>query len=263
MVKKVTKDVIVIGGGPAGLMAAVAAGEYGAKVLLLDKGSKLGRKLAISGGGRCNVTNRASAEDIIANIPGNGRFMYSPFSVFNNEDIIQFFERLGIELKEEDRGRMFPVNDKAITVVRTLIERVRDLNVEIKTGTEVKDVLYDFENKKVVGVKLVSGETVEAPNVIIAVGGKSVPHTGSTGDGYPWAKKAGHTITDLYPTEVPITANDSFIRLKALQGLSLRDVHLSVLDPKSGKPVVTHEEIWCLLTLVSPDQLPFGAVSTL
>ncbi|MDQ0254958.1 putative Rossmann fold flavoprotein [Evansella vedderi] len=235
------KDVIVIGGGPAGLMAAVAAGEYGAKVLLLDKGNKLGRKLAISGGGRCNVTNRADVETIISNIPGNGRFMYSPFSVFNNEDIIQFFERLGIELKEEDRGRMFPVNDKAITVVRTLINRVRDLKVEIKTGIEVKDVMYDYDKKQVLGVELVSGERIEAPNVIVAVGGKSVPHTGSTGDGYPWARKAGHTITDLYPTEVPITANDSFIRLKALQGLSLRDVKLSVLDPKSNKIIVSHE----------------------
>lgn len=240
-VKNMKKDVIVIGGGPAGLMAAVAAGEYGAKVLLLDKGNKLGRKLAISGGGRCNVTNRAPVEDIIANIPGNGRFMFSPFSVFNNEDIIQFFERLGIELKEEDRGRMFPVNDKAITVVKTLINRIEELNVDIKTGAEVKDILFDFDHKKVMGVKLVSGDTVEAPNVIVAVGGKSVPHTGSTGDGYPWAKKAGHTITELYPTEVPITANDAFIRLKALQGLSLRDVQLSVLDPKTSKVLVTHE----------------------
>ncbi|UCZ52359.1 NAD(P)/FAD-dependent oxidoreductase [Bacillus shivajii] len=234
-------DVIVIGGGPAGLMASVAAGEHGAKVLLIDKGNKLGRKLAISGGGRCNVTNRADVEEIINNIPGNGRFMYSPFSVFNNEDIISFFENLGIELKQEDRGRMFPVNDKAITVVRTLLERVRTLNVELKTKTEVKDLLLDQENKVVQGVQLMSGEKIEAPNVIVAVGGKSVPHTGSTGDGYPWAKKAGHKITDLYPTEVPITANDSFIKDKSLQGLSLRDVTLTVIDPKKNKPIKTHE----------------------
>nr|WP_090891166.1 NAD(P)/FAD-dependent oxidoreductase [Evansella caseinilytica] len=234
-------DVIVIGGGPAGLMASVAAGEHGANVLLLDKGGKLGRKLAISGGGRCNVTNRSDMEEIIANIPGNGRFMYSPFSVFNNEDIIRFFENLGIPLKEEDRGRMFPVNDKAATVVKALVDRVKALNVTIRINTEVKDVLFDKPDGKVLGVVLTTGERIAAANVVVAVGGKSVPHTGSTGDGYPWAKKAGHTITELYPTEVPVTANDSFIRAKLLQGLSLRNVVLSVLDPKTNKAVVSHE----------------------
>ncbi|WP_096436262.1 NAD(P)/FAD-dependent oxidoreductase [Alteribacter populi] len=234
-------DVIIIGGGPSGLMSAVSAAEHGARVLLLDKGTKLGRKLAISGGGRCNVTNRADAEEIIKHIPGNGRFMYSPFSVFNNEDIISFFENLGIELKEEDRGRMFPVNDKAITVVRTLLDRIEKLNVEIRTETEVADVLYDHEDNQVRGVKLKVGGEIEAKNVIIAVGGKSVPHTGSTGDGYPWAKKAGHKITDLYPTEVPITCSDSFIKEKTAQGLSLRDIELSVIDPKKKKTIVTHD----------------------
>ncbi|MBU9721052.1 MULTISPECIES: NAD(P)/FAD-dependent oxidoreductase [Bacillaceae] len=234
-------DVIVIGGGPSGLMASVAAAEYGARVLLCDKGNKLGRKLAISGGGRCNVTNRADVEEIIHHIPGNGRFMYSPFSVFNNEDIIQFFENLGIQLKEEDRGRMFPVTDKAISVVRALVDKIRSLKVEIRTNVSVRDVIYDFDQKIVLGIKLESGEQIKAPNVIVAVGGKSVPHTGSTGDGYPWAKKAGHTITELYPTEVPITANDQYIRKRELQGLSLRDVKLSVLDPKTGKLIKAHE----------------------
>ncbi|WP_269845715.1 BaiN/RdsA family NAD(P)/FAD-dependent oxidoreductase [Salipaludibacillus keqinensis] len=237
----VMKDVIIIGGGPAGLMAAVAAAENGADVLLIDKGSKLGRKLAISGGGRCNVTNRADIEEIIKHIPGNGRFMYSPFSIFNNEDIIAFFEGLGIQLKEEDRGRMFPVNDKAIEVVRVLLNRIRSLNVEIRTKTEVKDVLYDEENKVVSGVKLSNNEVIKAAKVIIAVGGMSVPHTGSTGDGYPWARKAGHTITELYPTEVPITLSDEFIKKKELQGLSLREVRLSVMDPKKGKLIKAHE----------------------
>ncbi|TMW71792.1 NAD(P)/FAD-dependent oxidoreductase [Alteribacter natronophilus] len=234
-------DVIVIGGGPSGLMASVSAAQHGARVLLLDKGSKLGRKLAISGGGRCNVTNRADPEEIIRHIPGNGRFMYSPFSVFNNEDIIDFFENLGIRLKEEDRGRMFPVNDKAITVVRTLLDQIRTLNVEIRTETGVADVLYDQSENKVSGVQLTSGEEIGAPNVIVAVGGKSVPHTGSTGDGYPWAKKAGHTVTELYPTEVPITCSDSLIQDKTLQGLSLRDIELSVIDPKKKKVIKTHE----------------------
>src|SRR3954451_6961256 len=110
-------DVIVIGGGPSGLMAAAAAGAEKKKVLLIEKGSKLGKKLAISGGGRCNVTNRLPQEEIVKHIPGNGRFLYSPFSVFNNYDIIDFFENLGVQLKEEDHGRMFPVSDKAMDVV--------------------------------------------------------------------------------------------------------------------------------------------------
>ncbi|RKL66796.1 aminoacetone oxidase family FAD-binding enzyme [Salipaludibacillus neizhouensis] len=234
-------DVIVIGGGPSGLMAAVAAAENGASVMLVDKGKKLGRKLAISGGGRCNVTNRAEAEELIRHIPGNGRFMYSPFSVFNNEDIITFFEGLGIKLKEEDRGRMFPVNDKAVEVVRVLLNRIQTLNVDIRKSTEVSELLFDQEAKKVTGIKLVDGETLEAKKIIVAVGGMSVPHTGSTGDGYPWAKAAGHTITDLYPTEVPITCSDAIIKNKTLQGLSLRNVELSVLDPEKGKIIKTHE----------------------
>ncbi|WP_216831540.1 BaiN/RdsA family NAD(P)/FAD-dependent oxidoreductase [Alkalihalobacterium elongatum] len=231
-------DVIVIGGGPSGLMASIAAANQGANVLLIDKGDQLGRKLGISGGGRCNVTNRMALDELIAHIPGNGRFMHSPFSVFNNEDIIQFFEGLGIRLKEEDRGRMFPVSDKASTVVRTLIDRVKTLGVKIKTHSPVRNVRYDDE--KVLGVTLENGETIDALNVIIATGGKSVPHTGSTGDGYPWARKAGHTITDLYPTEVPITSDEPFIKKKVLQGLSLRNVELSVINAK-GKIIKTHE----------------------
>ncbi|NEU30003.1 NAD(P)/FAD-dependent oxidoreductase [bacterium LRH843] len=231
-------DVIVIGGGPAGLMASIAAAKHGASVLLLDKGDKLGRKLAISGGGRCNVTNRMEIQQLIAHIPGNGRFMHSPFSVFNNEDIIQFFEGLGIKLKEEDRGRMFPVSDKAITVVATLLDSVRSLGVKIQTNTKV--VTIEYTDDAVSKVVLQNGESLKTAAVIIATGGKSVPHTGSTGDGYPWARNAGHTITELYPTEVPITSNETFIEDKSLQGLSLRDIELTVFDPK-GKKIKTHD----------------------
>ncbi|MCM3759570.1 NAD(P)/FAD-dependent oxidoreductase [Alkalihalobacillus oceani] len=231
-------DVIVIGGGPAGLMASIGAASHGANVLLVDKGDRLGRKLAISGGGRCNVTNRSPFDVLIANIPGNGRFMHSPFSVFNNEDIIQFFEGLGIALKEEDRGRMFPVNDKATTVVDTLLRRVKELGVEIRTNTAVQTLEYTED--AVSSVLLTDGERLPAKAVIIATGGKSVPHTGSTGDGYPWAEKAGHTITELYPTEVPITSDEPFIKAKSLQGLSLRDIELTVFNPK-GKKIITHE----------------------
>lgn len=230
-------DVIVVGGGPSGLMAAIAAGEQGARVLLLDKGEKLGRKLAISGGGRCNVTNRLPVEEIIKHIPGNGRFLYSAFSVFNNEDIIRFFEKLGIKLKEEDHGRMFPVSDKAQSVVDALIEQLKKYKVHIRTNTPVSKVLY--HEGKVVGVILKTGEQIDTKSLVLAVGGKSVPHTGSTGDGYAWAKAAGHTITELYPTEVPITSDEPFIKNKILQGLALRDVALSVLNPK-GKIVITH-----------------------
>ncbi len=237
-------DIIIIGGGPSGLMAAIAAAEQGAssptpfKVLLIDKGEKLGRKLGISGGGRCNVTNNKELDELIQHIPGNGRFLYSAFHTFNNKDIIAFFENLGIALKEEDRGRMFPVSDSAKTVVQALLRKVQSLQVEIKTNSPVQTILYD--DNSVRGVKLKNGEELKCKAVIVATGGRSVPHTGSTGDGYPWAEAAGHTITELYPTEVPITSNTSFIRSKQLQGLSLRNITLTVWNPK-GKKVITHE----------------------
>lgn len=231
-------DVIVIGGGPSGLMAAIAAAEQNRKVLLVDKGDKLGRKLAISGGGRCNVTNRLPVTEIIKHIPGNGRFLHSALSIFSNEDIIAFFEKLGVELKEEDHGRMFPVNDRAQSVVDALISRLDELGVKRWTNCSVKDVAYTEE--RVASVRLHNGEMVEAKAVVIAVGGKSVPHTGSTGDGYAWAEKAGHTITELYPTEVPLTSAEPFIKGKILQGLSLREIALSVLNQK-GKPLITHK----------------------
>ncbi|MBY6035121.1 NAD(P)/FAD-dependent oxidoreductase [Fictibacillus nanhaiensis] len=230
-------DCVVIGGGPSGLMASVGAASNGARVLLIDKGEKLGRKLAISGGGRCNVTNRLPVEEIIKHIPGNGRFLYSAFSVFNNEDIISFFENLGIELKEEDHGRMFPVSNKAADVVTALLQKIKQLGVEIRTNTPVKTIHYHEDGHEVV---LQNGQMIKTKSIVIAVGGKSVPHTGSTGDGYAWAKKAGHTITELYPTEVPITSNERFINQKTLQGISLRNVALSVWNPK-GKQIKAHQ----------------------
>ncbi|MEH7083508.1 NAD(P)/FAD-dependent oxidoreductase [Neobacillus drentensis] len=230
-------DVIVIGGGPSGLMAAIAAGEKGAKVLLIDKGDKLGRKLAISGGGRCNVTNRLPIEEIIKHLPGNGKFLYSAFSIFSNEDIIKFFEKLGIALKEEDHGRMFPISNKAQSVVDALLNQLEKLHVRVFKNSPVRDLIY--EDERVSAVVLKDGQTISAQSVVIAVGGKSVPHTGSTGDGYAWAEKAGHTITELFPTEVPVTSNEPFIKNKVLQGLSLRDIDLSVLNPK-GKPLISH-----------------------
>ncbi|MBM7567725.1 NAD(P)/FAD-dependent oxidoreductase [Paenibacillus sacheonensis] len=230
-------EVIIIGGGSAGLMAAIAASKNGASTLLLDKGDKLGRKLGISGGGRCNVTNNKELDELIKFIPGNGRFLYSALTSFGNKDIIAFFEGLGIALKEEDNGRMFPVSDKAKTVVDALIGQVRKQGVDIRINAPVKQVLY--EDGRVQGVLLPSGERITCRSVIVATGGKSVPHTGSTGDGYPWAERAGHSITELFPTEVPITSNEPYIQSKELQGLSLRDVSLSVWNAK-GKRVTEH-----------------------
>lgn len=231
-------DVIVIGAGPSGLMASIAAAENGRKVLLLEKGKKPGNKLAISGGGRCNVTNRLPQEEIIKNIPGNGRFLYGPFSVFNNEDIIRFFEELGVALKEEDHGRMFPVSNKARDVVNALLSEMDRLHVDMKLETRVQKLLMDDE--KILGVRLDTGEEIRSKAVVLAVGGKAVPQTGSTGDGYPWAERAGHTITPLYPTEVPLLSNEPFIISKQLQGLALRDVAVSVLNAKK-KTLVTHQ----------------------
>ncbi|AWB43334.1 aminoacetone oxidase family FAD-binding enzyme [Paenibacillus sp. CAA11] len=232
-----TYDVIVIGGGPSGLMASISAAMQGASVLLVDKGNKLGRKLGISGGGRCNVTNAKEMDELIRHIPGNGRFLYSALNQFGSREIIAFFEGLGIALKEEDNGRMFPISDKAKTVVDALIGRASALGVELKVHSPVKQILFGPEG--VAGVELDSGTTIKAHSVVVATGGRSVPHTGSTGDGYPWAKAAGHTITELYPTEVPITSREPFILSRELQGLSLRDVELSVLNPK-GKSVIAH-----------------------
>ena len=231
-------DVIIIGAGPSGLMASIAAAENGQKVLLLEKGKKPGNKLAISGGGRCNVTNRLPQEEIIKNIPGNGRFLYGPFSVFNNEDIINFFEGLGVALKEEDHGRMFPVSNKARDVVNAMLTEMDRLHVEKRLETRVEKLLMNDE--KILGVRLVTGEEIQSKAVVLAVGGKAVPQTGSTGDGYPWAEKAGHTITKLFPTEVPLLSNEPFIVSKELQGLALRDVAVSVLNGK-GKTLVTHQ----------------------
>jgi predicted Rossmann fold flavoprotein len=196
----------------------------------------LGRKLIISGGGRCNVTNRKPFDQLIQHIPGNGRFMFSAFTQFGTEEIIRFFEGLGIALKEEDHGRMFPVTDKAVTVANALVAHIHDLGVAIRLETSVERLL--FAAGRCTGVRLAGGESISAGAVIIAVGGKSVPQTGSTGDGYAWARQAGHTITPLYPTEVPLKASDSWVRDRSLQGLSLRDVTQTLYDPKGKRLTV-------------------------
>ncbi|MDN6671337.1 MAG: NAD(P)/FAD-dependent oxidoreductase, partial [Staphylococcus equorum] len=229
---------IIIGGGPSGLMAAAAASQNSENVLLIEKKKGLGRKLKISGGGRCNVTNRLPYDEIIKNIPGNGKFLYSPFSVFDNESIIQFFESRGVGLKEEDHGRMFPVSNKAQDVVDALIHTLQQNNVDVKEESTVQSI--EYTPQQTFEVMLNDQQQFESKSLIIATGGTSVPKTGSTGDGYKFAKHLGHTITELFPTEVPITSSEPFIKNKRLKGLSLKDVALSVLK-KNGKQRITHQ----------------------
>ncbi|MDM8182056.1 NAD(P)/FAD-dependent oxidoreductase [Enterococcus cecorum] len=229
-------DVIVIGGGTSGMMAAISASENGAKVLLIEKNRKFGKKLLMTGGGRCNVTNSQSVEHLIEHIPGNGRFLYSTFNQWNNQDIIQFFTQAGVQLKEEDHGRMFPTTDSSKTIVDCLITKLKENHVELCMKTTVEKLIHD--GRTIQGVRCDKGDFF-APSVIIATGGKTYPSTGATGDGYQLAKQVKHQITPLYPTESPLISEADFIQERTLQGLSLRDVQLTVLNQK-GKTVTSH-----------------------
>ncbi|MGX7148712.1 NAD(P)/FAD-dependent oxidoreductase [Enterococcus ureasiticus] len=230
-------DVIVVGAGTSGMMAAIAAAKAGSNTLLIEKNKRVGKKLLLTGGGRCNVTNNRPADEIIAHIPGNGKFLYSAFSQFNNYDIMEFFESNGTHLKEEDHGRMFPVTDRSKTIVETLFNQLEQLGVTIYTEAKVEKILH--KDDQVIGVAL-EHDKIYAPCVILTTGGRTYPSTGSTGDGYKLAKRLGHTISPLYATESPIISNDDFIKEKTLQGLSLQDVSLSVLNSQ-GKIIVEHQ----------------------
>ncbi len=233
--------VAVIGGGPAGLMAAIGAARQGIQTVLLEKGDRLGRKLLISGGGRCNVTNARGTAHIIENIPGNGRFLYSSLAKWSSDDIISFFTLLGVPLKEEDRGRMFPVTDKAMTVLNALQRELSSLAVDVRLRSTVSAL--DFEEDTGAYRIALHGESdtaVRAGAVVVAAGGCAAPETGSTGDGYVFAQRFGHTLVPPYPTSVPLVSNDALIVERHLQGLSLRGVALTLYDPR-GK-VATREE---------------------
>lgn len=232
-------NVIIVGAGTSGLMAAVNAAQQGVSVLVIDKNRKPGRKLLLSGGTRCNVTNRTTRENLIKHIPGNGKFLYGPLNQFDQEDIIDFFESRGVELKEEDHGRMFPITDKSQTILDTLLKELENYGVEIKLHDPIEEVLYDFDQEKVTGVKTKDGNTYQANSVVLAVGGKAYPKTGTTGDGYGFAKAAGHTITHLYPTEAPLFSDDPHIKEKTMKGVPLRDVNVTVWD-ENDKPIVEH-----------------------
>lgn len=231
-------DVIVIGGGPSGLMAAIAAQLQGARTVLIEKGDKLGRKLAISGGGRCNVTNAKPLDQLMENIPGNGRFLYSALTQFSNADIRAYFESLGIALKEEDRGRVFPISDKAATVVQALVTHLNTLGVTVYKNSAVAALLTD--DQQITGIRLANQSRITARAVVVATGGASVPQTGSTGDAYPWARSLGHTIIAPYPTEVPLTSEAAFIHNRVLQGLSFSHVVVNLLNGKRKR--ITHQE---------------------
>lgn len=236
-------DVIVIGGGTSGLMAAIAASMQQANVLLIEKNRKFGKKLLMTGGGRCNVTNCQSINHLIEHIPGNGKFLHSTFAQWNNQDIIQFFENAGVQLKEEDHGRMFPITDQSKTIVDTLVNKLKELKVTCLMQTKVEKLIHD--GSAIQGVRTDKGEFL-APSVIIATGGKTYPSTGATGDGYQLAKQVKHTITPLYPTESPLISNASFIKERTLQGLSLRDVQLSVID--TNEKIITKHQLDLLFT---------------
>lgn len=232
-----TFDVIVVGAGPSGMMAAISAAQNGAKVALIDKNKKVGKKLLMTGGGRCNVTNARSVDEILTNVPGNGRFLHSAFSQFSNLDIIEFFESNGVKLKEEDHGRMFPISDKSKTIVDALFNKILSLHVSYFPSQAVDKLL--IENGAVIGLETDS-ESFLSPTIILSTGGRAYPSTGSTGDGYRLARSAGHSISQLYATESALISDEPFILGKSLQGISLREIKLSVLNSK-GKAIISHQ----------------------
>ena len=230
------KKVAVIGGGAAGLMAATVAGEKGLKVTLIERNERPARKVMITGKGRCNVTNDTDVNGLVAAVTNknSGRFLYSAFNAFSAEDTKEFFESLGVRLKTERGNRVFPVSDKSVDIVDALVNAARRSGVMILTDRVVS---LEISDGKVNGVKTESGKIIEADAVIVATGGLSYPLTGSTGDGYTLAKQAGHTVTELCPSLVPVTIKEGWC--SELQGLSLKNISVKVLVADSGKQVYT------------------------
>lgn len=234
---------IVIGGGPAGMMATIASASYGQPTLLIEKNKMLGKKLAGTGGGRCNVTNNGTLDDLMAGIPGNGRFLYSVFSQFDNHDIIQFFTDNGVKLKVEDHGRVFPVSDQSRTIIQALENKILELGASIATNCEVVSVTKPED----VFIIKSSEHTWTADKLVVTTGGKSYPSTGSTGYGYEIARHFKHTITDLEAAESPLLTDFPH---KALQGISLTDITLSY-----DKHMITHDLLFTHFGLSGPAAL--------
>lgn len=224
-------DVVVIGGGASGMMAAITAAGMGKRVLLIEKNHRLGRKLLITGKGRCNITNRCDMNTFINHVPTNGKFLYSAFSQFSSEDTIQFFESLGLSLKVERGNRVFPVSDQAVDVVDAMASYIKRMHV-----TVVEDCVCDLliQDGKLEGV-VCEKDTYYANAVIVATGGASYPKTGSDGIGYLLAKNAGHTVRKPSASLIPIVTSDAYC--KNMQGLSLKNVELKVLDKNDGNIV--------------------------
>ena len=234
---------IVIGGGPAGMMATIASASYGQATLLIEKNKRLGKKLAGTGGGRWNVTNNGTLDDLMAGIPGNGRFLYSVFSQFDNHDIIQFFTDNGVKLKVEDHGRVFPASDQSRTIIQALENKILELGASMATNCEVVSVTKPED----VFIVKSAEKTWTADKLIVTTGGKSYPSTGSTGYGHEIARHFKHTITDLEAAESPLLTDFPH---KALQGISLTDVTLSY-----DKHMITHDLLFTHFGLSGPAAL--------
>ena len=243
-------QVIVIGGGAAGMMAAYAASEKGHQVTLLEKNEKLGKKLYITGKGRCNITNAADMETIMAHIVSNPKFLYSALYGFTNQDMISLLNKAGLETKVERGMRVFPVSDKSSDVIRTLADLLEKNHVKVFLNKKVEMLLFceteegDFGKRTCIGVQTADGRKRTADVVIVTTGGISYPSTGSTGDGYRFAEEAGHSVTPLSPALVPFTAEEEWVR--ELQGLSLRNVGVQITSGKKkiysdfGEMLFTH-----------------------
>jgi predicted Rossmann fold flavoprotein len=235
-------DVIVVGGGPAGILAAGAAGARGRRVLLIEKNEKLGKKLFITGKGRCNVTNAAEMDEFMSNIPKNSKFLYSAFRALSNNDLIAILSEMGLKTKIERGGRVFPESDKSSDVLKALQKYLDKNNVDIILNAAVTEI--KVADNKVQKLLLEDGRSYDCESLIICTGGLSYPQTGSTGDGFEFAKGVGHTVTDIFPSLIPLVVKEDYI--KELQGLSLKNVSIRVtVDNKSiyddfGEMLFTH-----------------------
>lgn len=231
--------VIIIGAGPAGILAAISSAQYNNEVIILEKMETSGKKLLITGKGRCNITNAIPIDEFIQNIPGNGRFLYSAFNNFSNQDIIELLKQEGVEVKEERGNRIFPVSDSSRDVRDALLRRIKKLNTKIEYNAKVEEIA--IKDNRVNGVKYKQGEKTKelyADKVILATGGKSYPGTGSTGDGYRLAMDIGHTVTKIQPSLVPLVASNKDKRLcKDMQGLSLRNVAIKIKEAENSKVI--------------------------
>ena len=226
--------VVVIGGGPAGMMAAITSRENGNDVTIIEKNKQLGKKLLITGKGRCNITSSLDMDEFIKNTPGNGMFLYSAFQKYTNQDIINFLDKQGLQVKEERGNRIFPITDKSLDVLKCFESKIKELDIKLNFNEEAEELIIN-ENKEIKAVKT-SKREIKADKVILATGGKSYPLTGSTGDGYKMVEKLGHKITSIKPSLVPLEIYDKNLCTN-LQGLSLKNVSIKLIDKQKNKEI--------------------------